>query len=83
MNEVDDRLASDPVWELFTHPTPRSAQEALGTRRYGRWLVVAGLVALGWLLFPPLAVVGLPPVIWSTANGSSIKGHKHLVIIIL
>jgi len=56
MNEMDDRLAGDPVWELFTLPTPRPAQEALRSRHYGRWLVVAGLIALGWLLFPPLAV---------------------------
>ncbi len=57
MNEMDDRLAGDPVWELFAHPTPRPAQEALQTRDYRRWLVVAGLIAVGWLVFPPLAVM--------------------------
>jgi hypothetical protein len=57
MNETDDRLAGDPVWELFPHTTPGPAQETLRTRPYGRWLVVAGLIAAGWLWFPPLAVV--------------------------
>jgi hypothetical protein len=57
MNETDDRLAGDPVWELFAHPAPRPARGTLRTHPYGRWLAVAGLIALGWLLFPPLAVV--------------------------
>ena len=57
MNETDDRLAGDPVWELFPHPAPGPAQHALRTRHYGPWLVVAGLIALGWFRFPPLAVV--------------------------
>jgi hypothetical protein len=57
MNEMDDRLAGDPVWELFTHPAPGPAQGAFRTDLYRRWLVAAGLIAVGWLLFPPLAVV--------------------------
>ncbi len=57
MNEMDDRLAGDPVWELFTHPTPGPAQAALRTRLYLRWLIVAGLIAVCWHLSPPLAVV--------------------------
>jgi len=57
MNEMDDRLAGDSVWELFTHPAPGPAQEAPRTRQYRRWLVVAGMIAVGWLLSPPVAVV--------------------------
>jgi hypothetical protein len=57
MNEMDDRLAGDPVWELFTHPAPRPAQGAFRTDLYWRWLVAAGVIAVGWLLFPPLAVL--------------------------
>jgi hypothetical protein len=57
MNEIDDRLAGDPVWELFAHPAPSSAQGAFRTDLYRRWLVAAGLIAVGWLLFPPLAVL--------------------------
>jgi hypothetical protein len=57
MNEVDDRLAGDPVWELFAAPTTGAARESRRLHRYGRWLVVAGLIALSWLLSPPLAVV--------------------------
>ena len=56
MNDPDDRLAGDPVWELFPY---RSAGPARGSRRvrYGRWLAVACLVAASWLLSPSLAVV--------------------------
>ena len=57
MNETDDRLVGDPVWELFAYPAPGPAQPASRIRRYGPWLIVAGLIALGWFLFPPLAVV--------------------------
>jgi hypothetical protein len=56
MNETDDRLAGDLVWELFASPTPRPPQEGTRIRQLGRWLVVAGLVALGLCFFPPLAV---------------------------
>jgi hypothetical protein len=56
MNELDDRLAGDPIWELFPD---RAAGPARGSRiaRSGRWLAVACLVAASWLLSPPLAVV--------------------------
>ena len=57
MNETDDRLAGDPVWELFPHAPPGLTQEALLTRRYGRWLVAAGLIAVAWLVSPTLAIV--------------------------
>jgi hypothetical protein len=57
MNELDDRLVGDPVWELFPHPAARLADDASRTRRYERWLMIAGLIVLGWLLCPPLAVV--------------------------
>jgi hypothetical protein len=57
MHDLDDRLAGDPVWELFTHPTPGPAQPAFRNPHYRRRLIVAGLIAVGWLLFPPLAVV--------------------------
>jgi hypothetical protein len=55
MDEPDDRLAGDAVWELFPY---RTAGPAQGSRRfqYGRWLVVACLVAACWLLSPSLAV---------------------------
>jgi hypothetical protein len=52
MSDVDDRLAGDPVWELFPNPAP-GAQPARG---YRRWLVLAGAVLGVWFLFPPLGV---------------------------
>jgi hypothetical protein len=57
MNETDDRLEGDHVWELFTHAAPGTASESNRTRRYQRWLAVAGLIAMAWLLSPLLAVV--------------------------
>ena len=57
MNEVDDRLVGDPVWELFPYSTPGPDQEARRAHKRLRWLAVAGLVAIEWLLYPPLAVV--------------------------
>ncbi len=56
MNEPDDRLAGEPVWELFGPPTPGPAQDAPRKGPYRRWLAVAGLIAVSWWLFPPLAV---------------------------
>jgi hypothetical protein len=56
MNETDDRLVGDPVWELFAQPTAGPTQPASRTHRYAPWLVVAGLIALSWFLFPQLAV---------------------------
>jgi hypothetical protein len=57
MEEVDDRLAGDPVWELFPRPAPSPAQSFLTARDWQRRLEVACLIAAGWLLFPPLAVL--------------------------
>ena len=55
MNETDDRLVGDPVWELFAYPAPGPAQPASRIRRYGPWLIVAGLIGhRGWFLFPTL-----------------------------
>jgi hypothetical protein len=56
-NEIDDRLAGDPVWELFPRPSPRPARRFLTARDSRRWLAVACLIAFGWVLFPPLAVI--------------------------
>ncbi len=53
--EMDDRLAGDPVWELF--PAPGPAQGPQSALDYRRWLVVAFLAAVEWLVFPPVAVV--------------------------
>ena len=57
MNEVDDCLAGDPVWELFPYPTSGPTQEAVLAKRFERWLALAGLVAMAWLLYPPLSVL--------------------------
>ncbi len=56
MNEIDDRLAGDPVWELFPYS---AAGPVPGSRRgrYARWLALACLVAASWLFSPSLAVV--------------------------
>jgi hypothetical protein len=58
MNEMDDRLAGDVVWELFSHPAVGPAP-AIRARRYRRWLIAAGLIALGWFLSPPLGIVAV------------------------
>ena len=56
MSDVDDRLAGDPVWELF--PQRASAREDVcGTRGFGWWLGVVFLTALAWSLYPPAAVL--------------------------
>jgi hypothetical protein len=57
MSEVDDRLAGDPVWELFPRPFPRPARRYFNARDCRRWLAVACVIAVGWLLFPPYAVL--------------------------
>ena len=57
MSEVDDRLVGDPVWELFPDPGPRPAQWPPRAGDYRRWLALAGMIVVGWLVFPPLAVV--------------------------
>jgi hypothetical protein len=56
MNEVDDRLAGDPVWELFADraagTVPRSRRA-----RYGRCFALACLVGAIWLISPPYGVM--------------------------
>ena len=54
MNEPDDRLVGDPVWELFPDPSP--GHEAQRTRRYLSRLAVAVLIVVAWFLYPPLSV---------------------------
>jgi hypothetical protein len=57
MNDTDDRLAGDLVWELFAYPAHAPAQGAIRTRQRREWLVVASLIAVAWVLSPTLAVV--------------------------
>jgi hypothetical protein len=57
MSDVDDRLAGDPVWELFPQPAIGSGPGPFAVRRYTRWLAVVGLAGLSFLVFPPLAGV--------------------------
>jgi hypothetical protein len=56
MNDVDDRLAGDLVWELFPHRAAGPARESRSTG-YARWLAAAYLVALTWPFSPALAVL--------------------------
>ncbi len=39
MNELDDRLAGDPVWELFPYRAAAPARQ-FGFDRYRRWLAL-------------------------------------------
>jgi hypothetical protein len=57
MNEVDDRLAGEPVWELFPGTAPPPARRSLNARNCRRWLAVVCLIAFCWLVFSPLAVI--------------------------
>jgi hypothetical protein len=57
MNEVDDRLAGDPVWELFPYPSSGPGRENVLAHRSKHWLAVIGGVAVAWFLYPPLSVV--------------------------
>jgi hypothetical protein len=50
--ELDDRLAGDPVWELF----PSAPPQAPRPRRFRHGLTVAFLVAASWWLHPVLSV---------------------------
>jgi hypothetical protein len=52
MMETDDRLAGDPVWELF----PSAPLQAPRPRRFRYGLAVAILVAVSWRLHPVLSV---------------------------
>jgi hypothetical protein len=57
MNEADDRLAGDPVWELFPYPAPGPVQGSVLTRDDWRWLVLVCTVVAAWFVYSPLAVV--------------------------
>ncbi len=57
MHETDDRLAGDPVWELFPRPSPGPAHQASRTRRNLAWLAVGGVVAAVWFVHPPSSVL--------------------------
>jgi hypothetical protein len=61
MEEADDRLAGDPVWELFPAAVPAAgnahARGPSGIRAWGRWLAAGALVAVCWFLVPAAAVV--------------------------
>ena len=56
MNEVDDRLAGDPVWELFP---AHSSESAPGSRplRFMWWLTVGCMVSASMVFSPSLAVL--------------------------
>jgi hypothetical protein len=56
VNEVDDRLAGDLVWELFPQRAAVGAAPSLFARS-GRWLVLACIVAVCWLFDRSLAVL--------------------------
>ncbi len=56
MNEPDDRLVGDPVWELF--PDPSAVHEARRSRRHLSRLAVAILIVVAWFLYPPLSISG-------------------------
>jgi len=56
MNGADDRLAGDPVWEIFAPATPGSGREASRAWSLGRWLLMAGWVAVCWRWHPAPAV---------------------------
>lgn len=59
MNEMDDRLAGDAVWELFAQPAPSSALEDGRALIPPRWVILGSLIGVGALLFPPLAVASI------------------------
>jgi hypothetical protein len=71
MIEADDRLAGDPVWELFAEPAVGAAPDAGGLPRYRRWLALAAVMVVTWIVYPPLAVVitGLAVAIRDFRNG--------------
>jgi hypothetical protein len=57
MNEVDDRLAGDPVWELFAPPPAQPARPILSVHPSVRWGVIGGLIPGLWSISPVLAVL--------------------------
>ncbi len=56
MNELDDRLVGDPVWELFPARAARPAREFRSVLVLW-WLAWALAVAAIWPLSPPVAIV--------------------------
>jgi hypothetical protein len=56
MSEADDRLAGDPVWELYPNQAAATGPDATVVRRYRYGLAVAGVSALVWLASPTLSV---------------------------
>lgn len=59
MNEADDRLAGDPVWELFPQAVHGLASRGLRSLSFGTCVSVAGLIAAGWFWSPLLAVMAI------------------------
>src|SRR4051812_39377011 len=55
MMEPDDRLAGDPVWELFPSAPPRAPRP----HRFRHGAAVAILVAVSWWLHPVLSVIAV------------------------
>jgi hypothetical protein len=55
VNEVDDRLAGDLVWELFPDRGAPLAPKSVLVR-FGGWTAVACLVAAWWVVAPPVGV---------------------------
>ena len=56
MNELDDRLAGDLVWELFPGRSVRPAKKS-SLLRAAIWIACAALVAAAWQASPTLAVI--------------------------
>jgi hypothetical protein len=74
MYEADDRLAGDPVWELFPAEGPGAPTALRGHGSSWAWVVGAAvLVALGLTVFPTLAVA---TVCLAVAWGDFARGRK-------
>jgi len=57
MNDADERLVGDPIWELFPGPSPVPRQDTGFTRRYRYVLAAVGVAALAWVVSPAVSVV--------------------------
>ena len=57
MNEVDDRLVGDPVWELFPATAPAESAAFSPRLQAAGWIAAGIFITLGLIVFPPLAVV--------------------------
>jgi hypothetical protein len=73
MSEIDDRLAGDPVWELFSGPAGPSALDSLRGHRFQWWLITGALIAVTWLLKSVLAIVA---ACLSVGAGDFLKGRQ-------